>query len=105
MRRICKKLETPFGIKRNDVPIELHPLKNPGKSPNITARNGSIGLFSQYQAAVSCGATLEELFKLRQGLYPKWFVGELIAFYQLSIDVRNHGDDSNYVKPKGAKKG
>ena len=89
-----------FGVKRNGIPIEQHALKNPGKPANITSRNGAVGLFSQYRAFSANGATIDELFKLRQGLYPKWFVAEILVLYEMNIHVKDHVDDANYIKPK-----
>lgn len=91
-------------MTRNGVPIENHPFKTKSKPTGIRSRNGSIGMFSQYRAFVANGATIEELWKLRQGQYPKWFVGEIIALYELNISVKNHIDDANALKIKGSKK-
>lgn len=78
--------------------IERHPLKNPGKKVGISTGNSS---FSQYRAAIAAGATLEELYKWRMGLYPVWFQAEVMAFYDLNIAVQNHIADAN--RPPKAK--
>ena len=95
-----RKRKITFAVKRNGVPIKQHGFKSPSKAANITSRNGSIGLFSQYRAFVGCNATIDELWKLRQGEYPKWFVGEIISLYENMILVKAHVDDANYVNPK-----
>ena len=45
------------------------------------------------RAAIASNATLDELKKWIDGLYPPWFMGTVVAAYRADIAINNHAED------------
>jgi len=50
--------------------------------------------FAKWEAAVAAGSTLEELKKMDDNLYPKWFVARLVAWHELHNLIEMHMQDA-----------
>ncbi len=57
--------------------------------------------FAEWNAAIAAGATLEELFKLEAGEYPKWFRARLIAWKNLHDLIQTHTEAARAPKVAG----
>jgi len=50
--------------------------------------------FSEFEAAIAAGATLDELLKWEQGLYPNQFKAKVVAWYNLHKLIELHANDA-----------
>jgi hypothetical protein len=85
-------------VTRHDLPIETV-----GVSPDVRVNTGiSFGNMSYplWEAAVSCGATLDELLKLDEGSYPTWFVAKFLAYHEIRQSIEMHVEDAKARKMK-----
>ena len=88
--------DVPFDVRRNGEPIEDVKVRE-AVDPNISY---SVH-FSEWEAAIAAGATIDELFRLEQ--YPKSFRAKLIAWYGYHKLAELHAQDA--VSSKMARKG
>lgn len=56
--------------------------------------------FEVWQAAIAAGATLDELHKLDQGFYPKYFKAKLITWFRFHELLGLHREIARQPKPK-----
>jgi hypothetical protein len=78
---------SPFDVRRNGEPIEDVEVKS-AVNPHISF---SV-YYSEFDAAVAAGASLDELMRLEQ--YPKRFRAELVAWYGYHKMIEMHGQDA-----------
>jgi hypothetical protein len=86
---------SPFDVRRNGEPIKDVHIRD-AVDPNISY---SVH-FSEWEAAIAAGATLDELQRLDQ--YPKQFRAKLIAWHGFHNAVAMHSQDA--VNQKMSKK-
>lgn len=50
--------------------------------------------YSEWEAAIAAGATLDELVKWDKGLYPGNFKAKVVAWYNLHNTIELHANDA-----------
>jgi len=83
----------PFGVTRNGIGIDAHPIRNKGKNPNISYKMP----FLEWQAGVAANL---DMWQWEQNIYPNWFKARTIEWYLGHEMVEAHTKDANIVKPK-----
>jgi hypothetical protein len=78
-----------FAVTRNGVAIKDANVRNSVET-GISYSNG----FAEIEAAVSAGATLDELYKWEQNGYPLWFRAKIIAWSSLHKLIELHANDA-----------
>lgn len=75
----------PFGVKRHNRPIADVPITggiNVGITYNLS--------FALWESAIAAGATLHDLWRMEQGLYPREFMAKVVAWHKGHVAVENH---------------
>jgi hypothetical protein len=54
--------------------------------------------FAQWEAAVAAGATMDELYRMERGEYPKWFVAKVMAWHNVHSLVEAHKEDASAIE-------
>ena len=64
-------------------------------------------VYAEFDAAIAAGATLDELYKLEQGEYPKKFRARVVAWHNLHKAIEGHSNDAvaEDIKRKSKQKG
>lgn len=59
--------------------------------------------YAVWDAAVSAGASLDELKSIDEGKYPSWFLGKMIAWHIAHKQISSHSEDAVSTSVKGKK--
>ena len=84
---MSERQDSPFDVRRNGEPIEDVSVRD-AVNPHISYAVH----FSEWEAAIAAGATLDELQRLEQ--YPKEFRAKLIAWHGYHRAVEMHSQDA-----------
>lgn len=90
---MSERQDVPFDVRRNGDPIEDARAKN-AVDPHISYSMH----FSEWEAAVAAGASLDELMRLDE--YPKKFRAKLIAWHEFHKLMILHTQDAATPKAK-----
>ena len=83
------------------------PIETVGVSGDVRVQTGirfENASYLLWEAAIACGATLEELLRLDESSYPRWFVAKILAFNEIRKLIEMHSEDAKAAKLKAAEK-
>ncbi len=94
---MSERQDSPFDVKRNGEPIE-----DVGVRDSVDPHISYSVHYSEWDAAIAAGATLDELLRLEQ--YPIMFRAKLIAWHNYHRAIEMHAQDAvNRKSGKGHK--
>lgn len=90
---ILVRLDAPFDVRRNGDPIEDVSAKSAVDAHISYSTN-----YSEFDAAIAAGATLDELMRLEK--FPKLFRAKLVAWHGYHKLIELHAQDAASSKGK-----
>ena len=84
-----QKPRAPFRITRHGEPIESITLKSSVR----TGINFS-PYYEQWDALVTAGATIADLYLYEQGEFPPWFLAKVVAWTRANRLINNNVEDA-----------